>query len=102
MSEIFCTSRTSFAPRLTSKSGLQWVDLTSLGLKTGNGKTNPPPPAIACQFFPLMSWMIAEPVQESSVGNHDANPFARARRHHHHKYSSVSVWTQRKLLNSKI
>src|SRR3546814_3687142 len=65
---MFCTSRTSCAPRRTSSKGLYAAERASTGLKQRQCEKRERQPAVSCQCSPLMSCTTTECGQDKSVG----------------------------------
>ena len=79
---MLCTSRTSWKPLRTSRSGLKRAESGLVGSRSRQCENCERQPAVSCQFSPLMSWMTAEPGQVIRVGHHQADALAGARRSH--------------------
>ena len=87
----FWTSRTSLSPRRTSSSGLYADDSGLVGVEQQYApEARPPPPAVSCQFSPLMSWTMQLPGQVNSVGTTRPTPLPlRGRRKAQHMLRAV-------------
>src|SRR3989344_1900572 len=68
MSAMFCTSRTSCAPRRTSSSGLYAADLGSVGLNSRQCEKRERQPAVMFQFSPFMAQILAVMQAEKDTG----------------------------------
>src|SRR3546814_14358806 len=71
---MFCTSRTSCAPRRTSSKGLYAAERASTGLKQRQCEKRERQPAVSCQCSPLMSCTTTECGQDKSVGTTRPTP----------------------------
>src|SRR3546814_18670454 len=71
---MFCTSRTSCAPRRTSSKGLYAAERASTGLKPRQCEKRERKPAVRCQCSPLMSCTNTECGQDKSDGTTRPTP----------------------------